>query len=179
MGLWGCLFTALLGGILTGCRTIGLYGQSSRHLNMATQTFFTQDWSRARKGFNTLAAQTKNPTAMTSGLYGLACVDMATAADIPSFLKAFETLSHDPDPAGGARFRNQNPELLIIATDRGIRLVEKKLKDQADQLLRLSQEGKRSAKKIKTQEQTIKHLKHQIQVLERIDRELQEKRNPS
>jgi hypothetical protein len=146
---------------------------------MVTQAFLTQDWPRARKEFNAMAAQTKTPSAMTAGLYGLTCVDMATAADIPSFLKALETISHTPDPAGINRFRNQNPELFILATDHGIRLMEKKLKEQTDQLLRFRMEEKRFAKKTRIHRQTIKHLKHQIQVLERIDRELQEKRNPS
>lgn len=179
MGLWRCLFCliVLLGGILTGCRTTGLYEQSCPHLDMATQAFLTQDWPRARKGFNAMAAQTKKFTTMTAGLYGLSCVEMATATNIPSFLKALETVSSAP--AGVGRFKNQNPELFILAADHGIRIMEEKLKEQADQLRQFSLEEKRSAQKIRSQEQTIKHLRHQIQVLERIDRELQEKRNPS
>ena len=183
MVLGACLLMALSGGIMTGCTTTGLYGKSSRHLNDATQAFLSRDWVRARQGFTTLAVQTPNPKAVTAGVYGLACVDMATAADIPSFVKGLSTLSQGPEGMG--RFRNQNPELFFLGADHGIRLMEKKqrelsdqLHQQSDRLLRLDQGEKRSARKIRALEQTIKRLKHQIQVLERIDRELQEKRNP-
>ncbi|WP_022665637.1 hypothetical protein [Desulfospira joergensenii] len=175
MGLWACLFAPVLGVMLTGCTVTGLYGQRDRHLNLATQAFFARDWPRAKKRFFALAAQTQNPKAVNAGIYGLACVDMAAAEDVPSFLEALKTLSRE----SGDRFRSQDPELLILAADHGFRLMEKKQKDQADQLLRLGLEKKSSVETIKTLEQAIKRLKHQIQVLERIDQELQEKRNPS
>ena len=172
---WVLFLTVLLGINFAGCCTTGFYGQNKQHRDMAIQAFWDRDWFQARKAFRVMAAQTEKKSAMTAGLYGLACVDMATAADIPSFLKALDTVS----PEERDRFRGENPELFIFGADHGIRLMEKKIKDQSDQLLRIRLERRRFVKKIKAQERAIKHLKHQIQVLEHIDRELQEKRNPS
>lgn len=174
-GLWACLFAAFLAGLTAGCSTTGIYGQNIGRLDTATQAFFERNWPQARREFASLAAQSRNPDAVTAGTYGLACVNMAAAVDVPGFLKALDDFPREPDN----RFRNQNPELFIFAVHHGFRLMEKKDKEQTDQILRLGREEKSAAQTIRTLEQTIEQLKHQIQVLERIDQELQEKRNPS
>lgn len=174
MILGTALLTALLGGVTTGCTATGRYDPNSRHLETATQAFFSQDWPLAGKGFKALAVRTDNPKAVIAGRYGLVCLEMATAPDIPAFLKALSMAS----PSGAEGFRDQNPALFILGASHGIRLMEERQKAQADRILKIRREKEHAVRKIQTLEQTVKKLRHQIKAIERIDQELQEKRNP-
>lgn len=170
----GILCLVFWGVMMPGCRAVGLHGPSPHRLATATQAFYDQDWTRARNEFTALAAQPPASDAAVAGIYGLACVNMATAADVPSFLEALDSFSgNGTEPY---RVGPQNPELFIRAATRGIRLLEAAHTHQASRIKELSREKQRLVQKIRTLENKITTLNHQISVLERIDRELQEKR---
>lgn len=162
--------------LLTGCTTAGLYGQNSQRLDAACRAFSSGDWTEAKAEFTALADQTNTPNAVATGRYGLTCLAMASASDIPSFLNALETLSRFPDPQ---RFKNQNPVLLLAGVQNGIRLMEEKQEEQKGRIQTLLDEKKQAGNQNHILEKTLKNLKYQLREIERIDRDLQEKRNPS
>ena len=162
--------------LLTGCTTTGLYGRNSRRLDTGIRAVSAGDFAGARLEFSALADQTDNPDAVAAGQYGLICISMAAAADIPSFMEALETLSRFPDPQ---RFGKQNPMLLLAGVENGIRLMEKREAEQAGQIHRLLEKNDKAGQQNEILEQSLKDLKYQLRELERIDRDLQEKRNPS
>ncbi len=166
----------LLCAVATGCGTAGLYGNNSRRLDTATRAFASGNFPEAKAQFAALADQTESPDASAAGRYGLICLAMAAAEDIPSFQKALEILSRFPD---ARRFQQQNPVLLLAGVQNGVRLMEKRLTEQNSTIRRLSEEKDKAGMQNGILEQTLKDLKFQLKEIESIDRDLQEKRNPS
>jgi len=166
----------IIGALLTGCTTSGLYGLNSQHLDTATRALSSGDLAGAKTGFTALAGHADNPDAVAAGRYGLTCLAMVAARDIPSFLEALEALSRFPD---ARRFGKQNPLLLLIGVENGIRLMENHQAEQNRQIRELIDEKEQAGHTNDILEKTLKNLKYQLREIERIDRDLQEKRNPS
>ena len=162
--------------LLSGCSTTGLYGRNSQCLDAATHAFSSGDLAGAKTKFSALAHNTGNPDAVAAGRYGLTCLAMAGARDIPSFLQALETLSRFPD---ARRFKKQNPMLLLAGVENGIRLMENRQAEQDKKIRALMEEKEQAGHQHQILEKTLKNLKYQLREIERIDRDLQEKRNPS
>ncbi len=173
-----CLYLVLvifIGILSQGCQHSRVNIQSATKPNpveLANQAFLNGDYALARDIFNALAQDNHHPEYAGSRIYGLTCVDMATAKNKETFLNALKTLSSGT----GTEFANENPELLIKALTRGMNLMLVSEQKLADSIQTLKAKEKKREKTIRILRDQVKLLKGQISTLESIDQDFQEKR---
>ncbi|MCP4718776.1 MAG: DUF3450 domain-containing protein [Desulfobacteraceae bacterium] len=166
----------LLAGIGFGCQYQGIHPAEKdiSPLVQARQTFLQGDYPLAGEKFDVLVKQAVDPEIINSSLHGLACVDMITADDADTFLKALESLLHHQIQTEGVPLENY--ELLIRALGHGSRLMGNEYRQTLDRIDELKTTNRKQNREILKLQKQIKTLQHQISSLESIDQELQEKR---
>ncbi len=168
-------FLVLFSGLgMFGCKSFGIFsmGSETKNIQEANQAFLQGNYPLAREKYTRLSQQADNPDTMTSGRYGIACVEMITASNRAGFLKAFGVLIKAP----ANEFHGQPPELLIQAFSHGIGLMEAAEREKSAMIASLGVREEKQKIERRKMQHLIKTLQHQISALESIDQELQEKR---
>ena len=168
------VLAVLMTAAFTGCQYTQVKPQitSPGPVELAQQAFLNGDYVLARELFNALVSDNDHPEYAGARVYGLACIDMATAKSKEAFLKAFETVSL----GDGVGFKDENPRLLIKALTHGMALVKAHNMQARHKIKTMKKKEKTLNKTITTLQGQVETLKDQISALESIDKDFQKKR---
>lgn len=144
----------------------------------AESAYFAENYTLAEDLFTTMQSQSDKPLYVNAALYGLACISIATAKNSEELMQGFAMLEKWNEPGADVLRYEENPKMIAVALNKQLGLLQCEPEIQIvttnkkETLLKESQEEVRQLKS------TIKKLEHQISVLEAIDQEVQEKRQP-
>lgn len=172
------LLVVFTGALLAGCGAFGIGpfpAPGSTDIRTAEAAFLAGNYSKAREVFGRLARHARSGEIRRLAGYGLGCTDMVLAKDATAFGASLESFLQTIS-APAARFGNENPALLARALSHGLTLARAEQASVSGRLSALAVKEKTWEKERATMTGLIKTLQHQISVLERIDRERQEKR---
>ncbi|MCP4348960.1 MAG: hypothetical protein GY795_26060 [Desulfobacterales bacterium] len=171
----GCLTAFLIPFGMLGCCPVynipeTIDDNDSQHLEKGLEAFQTGDYQGAAEIFETLNQQTDNSVTRRKAIYGLACSHLMLAQDTESFDRALLLLDTwiQMTPAD---LKGEDPRMLKTALSGSNKNIEysKLLKTKEKEIRRL----KYRLGKMKTE---IRTLEHQIETLEAIHQEIQEKK---
>lgn len=149
-----------------------------RELQKAEDAFFREKFTKAESLFSAIAKNSGNDIYQNYALYGIACIQMITAENAQDFKNAVELLESwkytQPEVVGF----QESPRMIISAFNKQSHLLErepeiKEVVSKKSETVINKQKGE-----IQELQNTIKKLQHQISVLETIDQDIQEKRQP-
>ena len=151
---------------------------------LAEQLFMLGDYSRARAEYEQLLATARSRQDKNQALYGLACTQMMLADTIGQLVEAIDSLQSWDINKGTAPF-TENRHLLILALKQQGKLLQEnnltliKLKNQQKSVI-AKQQAKitQMAADNETLQNEVKKLHKQIEEIEAIDENVQNKRNP-
>lgn len=147
-------------------------------LLQAEYAFYEGNYDLAEELFSAVRNGSDMPLYRNQAIYGLACVAIATAADVEELKEGFALLQKWREPGADTVGFVENPKMMAVALNKQIdglslrpeiRYVATK---EEGELARLKE------KEIEELKETIRKLEHQISVFEAIDQEIQEKRKP-
>lgn len=149
-----------------------------RELRKGEDAFFREEYKEAERLFSAISKNSGNGVYKNYAFYGITCIRMITAENEEEFKKAVELLKDwkyiRPEKAGF----QESPRMIITAFNKKSHLLER----EPEIIEVVSKESetiiKRQQAEIKQLNNTIKKLQHQISVLESIDQDIQEKRQP-
>jgi hypothetical protein len=177
----------LLSVTLSGCSTVQLavsFSPEMQRLREGEREFEQGNYTNAESIFHEISISNGNSQTRNTALYDLACARIITAEDSEDFLSAIHNLDdwqHTPP----SFFYAENPNLIVTALKaRADVLLEDKIaiEEQRDSAHSQVVENRKiiagHKRKIAELNSQLQTLQHQIEALEAIDYQIQEKKNP-
>lgn len=181
------LICALLIISVSGCSTVQLvvsFSPEMQQLRTGEQAFESGDFDTAETIFLEVATSDTSVQTKNTALYNLACTRIITADNFDKFIQAIN-LFNDWHSTYPATVYMENPNLIVSAlTSRSLvfhldRLI---LEQEHESALSQSSNNQKIISRQRMEIQNLKHnlqtLQHQIDELEVIDQQLQEKKKP-
>ena len=147
-------------------------------LRKAEEAFFRQDFKKAKKIFSSVKKKSKKKIYKNYAAYGLACIKLLNADTLGEYNRAVGSLDGWKNSGTQVSGFRESPQMLILALGSKSNLMKSELGANYVPRKEDAEIMKKQQEEIKHLEETIKKLEHQISVLEAIDQEIQEKRNP-
>lgn len=182
-GIWGC---AYLKQPLLFFEHFQVHESELKCWEYGMKAFKDGDYNKALKRFETLSKEVKNETLRRRSLYALSCIRLIQAKDADSFNNA--KISWDSwSRLASIKMDTEDPRMLeplleaIASLHQRAACKEKKISLENDQACRnlLQVKEKKIEKLLRTldiRKHEIEDLRHQIEALETIHREIQEKK---
>lgn len=180
-------FLSLILVTLTGCGTAQLAVSLSpemQRLREGEREFEQGDYQNAENIFQEITTSDGNTQTRNTALYNLACARIMTATDSEDFLSAIHLLD-DWQHTSPSFIYVENPNMVVAALKAraGVILEDRTaIEEQRDTAYSQVKKNKKiiagHKKQIAELNSRLETLQHQIQELEAIDSQLQEKKNP-
>lgn len=180
-------FLSLILFTLTGCSTSQLavsFSPEMQRLREGEREFEKGNYQNAENIFQEIATSNENKQARNTALYNLTCARIMTAADSDDFLSAVHLLDNWQHSSPGYIYV-ENPNMVVAALKaRAGMILEDKaaIEEERDSAYSQVKKNKKIIARYKRQivdlNSRLETLQHQIQELEAIDSQLQEKKNP-
>ena len=174
VGLSGCSVVDTiesLEGILEDVPEIG-------QLKDAEYAFFIGEYEVAKDIYMEIQRDTEREKYRNSAVYGLACISIITATNSDELKNGYAMFKEWEEPQKKNSLYLENPKMIIAALNEQVDLLEC---HPEIRYVTTKKEGdlvKTCREEVQELKVTIEKLEHQISVLEAIDQEIQEKRNP-
>jgi len=149
-----------------------------RELQKGEEAFFNREYKEAERLFSAVSVNSGNSVYQNYALYGIACIKMITAENAEEFKKAIELLERWQYERQNLAGYHESPRMIIAAFNQQSHLLERE--PEIIEVVSKTSEVmiKKQQREIRELKNTIKKLQHQISVLESIDQDIQEKRQP-
>jgi hypothetical protein len=149
-----------------------------RELKKGEEAFFNEKYKEAERLFSAVSINSGNDVYQNYALYGIACIKMITAENAEEFKNAIELLESWKYVRQEIAGYYESPRMIITAFNQQSHLLDRE--PEIKEVVSKESEViiKKQQREIQELNNTIKKLQHQISVLETIDQDIQEKRQP-
>jgi hypothetical protein len=149
-----------------------------RELRKGEEAFFQGEYQKAERLFSAISINSGNKEYQNYALYGIACSKMITAENAEEFKNAIELLESWKYVRQELAGYRESPRMIITAFNKKRHLLDRE--PEIKEVISKKSEAvvKKQQQEIQELKNTIEKLQHQISVLEAIDQDIQEKRQP-